>query len=64
MDSPREHRSVERDIDDLTNAFRRIGDHVVTVHRRLQRLEKSQEEWTMRGWEEPPGADHSSGEAA
>ena len=57
------HPSAEL-VADLTNAVRRISDHLVAVHRRLQKLEDTQEKWTTRGLEAPPGADHSADEAA
>jgi len=43
---------------DLTNAIHDIGDHLVDLHRRIKRIEESQEEWTTRGWLPPPGSDH------
>lgn len=61
MGSPNK-RSVARDIDELTKAIRTIGDQLVTLHRRLARLEENQSEWTTHGWEAPPGADRGPGE--
>jgi len=50
-------------VPDLTRAVHGIGDHLVALHRRLERLEAAENEWTTRGWEPPPGADRSAGEA-
>lgn len=44
---------------DLTNAIHEIGDHLLSLHRRLERIEASNEEWTTRGWLPPPGSDSS-----
>jgi hypothetical protein len=63
MEPPKEQESVVHDIDDLAKAIHTIGDHLVALHRRLERLEATQSEWTTHGWEAPPGADHSSGKA-
>lgn len=40
---------------DLTKAVRELSDHLVTLGGRIDRLEKSAPEWTIRGWEPPPG---------
>jgi hypothetical protein len=42
---------------DMTNAIHEIGDHLVDLHRRISRIEESQDEWTTRGWLPPPGSD-------
>lgn len=44
---------------DLTRAIHDISDHLVDLHRRVERVEESQEEWTTRGWLSPPGSDSS-----
>ncbi|HXX90966.1 MAG TPA: hypothetical protein VEI83_12180 [Acidimicrobiales bacterium] len=46
---------------DLTKAIHDIGDHLVALHQRIERLEETNKEWTTRGWEPPPGADRSPG---
>jgi uncharacterized coiled-coil protein SlyX len=42
---------------DLTKAVQEIGDHLVDLHRRIERIERSNPEWTTRGWMPPPGSD-------
>jgi hypothetical protein len=42
---------------ELAKAIHDIGDHLVDLHRRIRRIEESQEEWTTRGWLPPPGSD-------
>jgi hypothetical protein len=42
---------------DLARAVHDIGDHLLDVSRRVKRMEDSQEEWTVRGWDPPPGSD-------
>jgi len=42
-------------VTDLGKAIHDIGDHVVDLHQRIQRLEEDKPEWTTRGWEPPPG---------
>ena len=44
-------------LSDLTKAIHDIGDHLVDLHRRIRRIEESQDEWTTRGWLPPPGSD-------
>ena len=61
---PPERVSIEHDIDDLRRSLDRIGEHLVSLHNRLARIEEAEPEWTTRGWEAPPGADRSSDEAA
>ena len=52
---------------DITKAIQTIADHVVALHRRVARLEgtveASEDEWTTRGWEPPPGTDRAPGAA-
>jgi hypothetical protein len=47
---------------DMTRAVHNIGDHVVALHHRVEKLEQGETEWTTRGWEPPPGADRGPGE--
>ena len=42
-------------VTDLGKAIHGIGDHVVDLHQRIERLEEDKPEWTTRGWEPPPG---------
>jgi len=42
---------------DLTQAIHEIGDHLVNLHRRIERIEDSNPQWTTRGWIPPPGSD-------
>jgi hypothetical protein len=42
---------------DLTRAVHEIADHLVDLHRRLEKIEESVPEWTTRGWMPPPGSD-------
>jgi hypothetical protein len=51
-------------VPDLSNAIHKIGGHLVALHRRLERLEETEPEWTTRGWKPPPGADRSPGGAS
>jgi hypothetical protein len=46
-------------VTEVTRAIQTIGEHLVALHRRLERLEDTQPEWTTRGWEPPPGADRN-----
>ena len=45
---------------DLTKAIHELSDHVVRLHRRVESIEASQEEWTTHGWMPPPGSDERS----
>jgi len=45
---------------DLAKGFDRLGDHVIALHRRLEKLEANTPQWTTRGWEPPPGTDLGS----
>ena len=45
---------------DLTKGIHELGDHVIALHRRLEKLEADKPEWTTRGWDPPPGADGGS----
>lgn len=45
---------------DLTKAVHELGDHLVSLHQRMERIEDSHDEWTTHGWEPPPGADRPS----
>jgi hypothetical protein len=42
---------------DLTRAIHDLSDHLVDLHRRIKKIEDSQDEWTTRGWLPPPGSD-------
>jgi len=42
-------------VTDLGKAIHAIGDHVVDLHQRIERLEEGTPEWTTRGWGPPPG---------
>ncbi len=42
---------------DLTKTIHELGDHLVDLHRRLEKVENDHEEWTTRGWLPPPGSD-------
>ena len=42
-------------VTDLSKALHGIGDHLVDLHRRVDKLEESTPEWTTRGWIPPPG---------
>ena len=42
---------------DLSKAIHELCDHVVALDRRLERIESTQEEWTIKGWVAPPGTD-------
>lgn len=58
-------RSGTEPVRDLTKAFHSVGDRLVALHRRLARLEQTveetEDEWTTRGWQPPPGSDHGAG---
>lgn len=56
-----EHPSAKV-VADLSAAIHDLGDHLVALHQRVERIEDSQGEWTTRGWEPPPGADSRPGE--
>jgi len=45
---------------DLAKGVHELGDHVVALHHRLEKLEADMPQWTTRGWEPPPGTDHGS----
>ena len=45
---------------DLTKTIHELGDHVVDLHRRIEKIEDDHEEWTTRGWLPPPGSDSPS----
>jgi hypothetical protein len=45
----------EEVVTDLGKALDVIGDHLVNLHRRIEKLEESTPEWTTRGWDPPPG---------
>ncbi|MGO8876262.1 MAG: hypothetical protein ACLQNG_10935 [Acidimicrobiales bacterium] len=40
---------------DLGKAIHDVGEHLVNLHRRIERLEADTPEWTTRGWAPPPG---------
>jgi len=42
---------------DLARAVHALGDHFVSLHRRIERIEDSNPEWSTRGWLPPPGSD-------
>lgn len=46
---------------DLAKAIHDVGDHLVALHQRIERIEETQREWTTRGWEPPPGTDRGPG---
>ncbi len=45
---------------DLTKAIHDLSDHVVNLHRRIEKIEDTHDEWTTRGWMPPPGSDRPS----
>ncbi|HMK98691.1 MAG TPA: hypothetical protein VK428_00730 [Acidimicrobiales bacterium] len=45
---------------DLARGVHELGDHMIALHRRLEKLEANTPQWTTRGWEPPPGADQGS----
>jgi hypothetical protein len=42
-------------VTDLSKAVHVIGDHLVDLHQRIEKLEENTPEWTTRGWGPPPG---------
>ncbi len=46
---------TEEVVTDLSKAVRGISDHLVDLHRRVEKLEEDTPEWTTRGWDPPPG---------
>jgi hypothetical protein len=42
---------------DLTKAVHDLSDHVVDLHRRVEKIENDQEEWTTHGWLPPSGSE-------
>lgn len=42
---------------ELAKAVHEIGDHLVELHRRFEKIEQTLPEWTTRGWMPPPGSD-------
>jgi uncharacterized coiled-coil protein SlyX len=42
---------------DLTKAVHELADHLVELHRRVEKMEETVPEWTTRGWTPPPGSD-------
>jgi TRAP-type uncharacterized transport system substrate-binding protein len=47
-------------VTDLTKAIHDLSDQVVSLHRRIEKIEESQPEWTTGGWLPPPGTDRPS----
>lgn len=45
---------------DLTKAIQDLSDHLMSLHRRIEKIEEAQDEWTTRGWMPPPGSDRLS----
>jgi hypothetical protein len=45
---------------DLTKAVHDIGDHLMELSGRIDRIEDNREEWTTRGWNPPPGGESDS----
>jgi ubiquinone biosynthesis protein UbiJ len=45
---------------DLTKAIHDLSDQLVNLHRRMETIEDTRDEWTTRGWEPPPGRDRPS----
>jgi hypothetical protein len=45
---------------DLTKAVHDIGDHLLELSGRIDRIEDTREEWTTRGWSPPPGGEADS----
>jgi plasmid maintenance system antidote protein VapI len=45
---------------DLARAIHDLGEQLVNLHRRIETIEDTHDEWTTRGWEPPPGRDHPS----
>jgi len=45
---------------DLAKGVHELSDHVIALHRRLEKLEANTPQWTTRGWEPPPGSDQGS----
>jgi len=35
---------------DVTKAIHELSDHLITLNRRIEKLERNQKEWTTRGW--------------
>lgn len=42
-------------VTDFGKALDVIGNHLVDLHRRVEKLEENNPEWTTRGWDPPPG---------
>ena len=42
---------------DLTKAVHDIGDHLMELSERIDRIEDNREEWTTRGWSPAPGGE-------
>jgi hypothetical protein len=42
---------------DLAKAVHDLAGHVEALHRRLEAIENSQEQWTTHGWLPPAGSD-------
>ena len=40
---------------DLTKAVHEIGDHLMELSERIDRIDDNREEWTTRGWDPAPG---------
>ena len=45
---------------DLARGVHELGDHLIALHRRVEKLEENTPQWTTRGWEPPPGGDQGS----
>ena len=42
---------------DLSKAIHDLSDQVGQLHRRIEKIEANEPEWTTHGWMPPPGAD-------
>jgi chromosome segregation ATPase len=56
----REGQLPSQVVGDLTKAIQDLSDHLVNLHRRIEKIEDTHDEWTTRGWMPPPGSDRPS----
>ena len=40
---------------DLTKAVHELAEHILDLHRRMEKIEATLPDWTTKGWTPPPG---------
>jgi hypothetical protein len=47
-------------VTDLGRAIHDLSGHMVDLHRRIEKIEQTHDDWTTRGWMPPPGSDRQA----